>query len=273
MPTHWEELSLARCAWLYGRVNELPAEIKAYYLAFASGERSVRPDDMEQVAAFAAEALEKLAGMPEGTLLRSEEILPLSEVILPRFVCGVAGHLDYQSVGVKSFRRRSRRYYYPLSGTDVAGKSTPLSGLCAAELCQVSDIVMSGNLELAPLALALCCRRRGEAYNEVRAQRRSAVWGDLPATVYWELWAQVSSAHEYLRGCFPECYGKGGGTGKGGGAVWSDQLVAMAVGNPMALPGLQTMNGYEFVHLMNESIKNKTEQWKMSAALSGLGGR
>ena len=154
-------------------------------------------------------------------------------------------------------------------------KRQPLSGVTAIEFCQLSDIICAENIALAPLAVAIVCRRKSERYDEELAQNRAALFGSLPASVYWELWAQTSGAHQYLKAAFPNCYGTGGGdsSGKAEPAVWCDTLVAMSTDKPSELEHLQRMNAYDFVHLLSENIKRRTEEWKMKAALASCGVR
>lgn len=271
IPTHWEELTLAQCVWLWGRVKKSSAALREHYLSYASADGPKEATDKGELTGFVSEAVGYLIAAPaeEAKLLEEADLMVIASAILPRFVCGVLGCVDYASTGASGFRHRCRGYQYPKAGADVMGMPTPLSHLSAGELCQVSDIVMSGNMALAPLAVAICCRQKGEAYDEQKALKRAAGFAALPASVYWEVWSRVSAAHGYLRGCYAECYGKEG-TGSGKPVLWSNQLTAMAVGNPSSLLQLQRMNGYEFVHLMNESTKQKAEEWKMNAALSGL---
>lgn len=273
LPTHWDEITLSQCVWLHNKVGGLPDHLRKYYLSYAQQETQEGTRDLLD---FSSEVLVYLGLIPTNVMSRAkpEHILALSATVLPLFVCGVMGSVEYSFLGRKSFWHHGRRYCYPATGRDVMGIATPLSGLSAIELCQVSDIILSGNIALAPLAVVICCRLKREAYNEARAQRRADHFAQLPASIYWELWALVSAAHQCLKSNFPECYGKeSSGETTTKGAVWCDSLVALAVGNPGTLTYLQQMNGYDFVHLLNESIKHKTEEWKMNAALSGLGVR
>lgn len=209
------------------------------------------------------------------TDLKTEDDKRRALALLPRFIIGVLGIVDYPVRGITSFRYKGRRYYLPKSGTDISGELTPLSGVTAIEFCQLSDIVCAENIALAPLAVAIVCRRKSERYDEELAQNRAALFGSLPASVYWELWAQTSGAHQYLKAAFPNCYGTGGGdsSGKAEPAVWCDTLVAMSTDKPSELEHLQRMNAYDFVHLLSENIKRRTEEWKMKAALAACGVR
>lgn len=277
IPTHWEDITLTQCAWLYHKANEQSPALLDYYRSFASDTAPEPYANIDELTRFTSEVVGYLADVPEGLMLqtRREDIMTLAMAVLPRFIIGVLGIVDYPVRGITSFRYKGRRYYLPKSGTDISGELTPLSGVTAIEFCQLSDIVCAENIALAPLAVAIVCRRKGERYNEELAQKRAALFASLPASVYWELWAQTSGAHQYLKAAFPNCYGTGGGdsSGKAEPAVWCDTLVAMSTDKPSELDHLQRMNAYDFVHLLSENIKRRKEEWKMKAALASCGVR
>lgn len=274
VPTRWEEITLSQCGWLYTELSNASTELRDYYLSFARGAISTSHADMHEVEKFSGNVMEHLAGIPWTVLSSSERIdlMSLAGAVLPRFVCGVLGYVDHANVGVKYFRCRGWKYHLPKDGTDIMGNLTPLSGLTAEEFCQISDIVISGDLSLAPLALSIVCRRWNEKYYEKRAQRRAGRFAQLPASIYWDLWTRVSCAHDYLRDNYPNVYGSANNAQVEPtvtGPMWCNTLVALAAGHPSELEYLKHMNGYEFVHLVSENIKQKSEEWKMNAALSG----
>ena len=277
LPTHWEDITLTQCAWLYHKVNEQTPSLLDYYRSFASDTAPEPYRDIDELTRFTSEVVGYLAGIPVELMLqtRNVDIMTLAMAVLPRFVVGVLGIVDYPVKGIGSFRYKGRRYILPKSGSDISGELTPLSGVTAIEFCLLSDIVSAGNMAMAPLAVAVMCRRKGEQYSEEIAQKRAALFGSLPASVFWELWALASGAHQYLRNAFPNCYGTGGGDSseKAELAVWCDTLVAMATDKPSELENLQRMNAYDFVHLLSENIKRRTEEWKMKAALASCGVR
>lgn len=277
LPTHWEDITLAQCAWLYHKVNEQTPALLDYYRSFASTTAPEPYRDIDELTRFTSEVVGYLAGVPAELMLqtRNEDIMTLAMAVLPRFVVGVLGNVDYPVKGIGSFRYKGRRYILPKSGSDISGELTPLSGVTAIEFCLLSDIVSAGNMAMAPLAVAVMCRRKGEQYSEEMTQKRAALFGSLPASVFWELWVLASGAHQYLRNAFPNCYGTGGGDSseKAEPAVWCDTLVAMATDKPSELEHLQRMNAYDFVHLLSENIKRRTEEWKMKAALASCGVR
>lgn len=277
IPTHWEDITLAQCAWLYYKTNEQPPALLDYYRSFASDMAPEPYANIDELTRFTSEVVGYLADVPEELMLqtRREDIMMIAMAVLPRFVIGVLGIVDYSVRGITSFRCKGRRYYLPKSGTDISGELTPLSGVTAIEFCLLSDIVSAGNMAIAPLAVAVMCRLKGEQYSENIAQKRAILFGSLPASVFWELWAQTSGAHQYLKAAFPNCYGTGSGdsSGKAEPAVWCDTLVAMSTDKPSELEHLQRMNAYDFVHLLSESIKRRTEEWKMKAALASCGVR
>lgn len=277
IPTHWEDITLAQCAWLYHKVHEQSPALLDYYRSFVSDVVPEPFTDIDALTRFTADAIGYLANVPEDRVLqiRREDVMTLALAVLPRFVTGVLGIVNYPVRGITSFRHKGRRYYLPKSGADISGELTPLSGLSAIEFCQLSDIVCAENIALAPLAVAIVCRRKRERYDEDQAQKRAALFGCLPASVYWELWALASGAHQYLKAAFPNCYGTGGGEAaeKAEPAVWSDTLVSMSIDKPSELMHLQRMNAYDFVHLLSENIKRRTDEWKMKAALACCGVR
>ena len=278
IPTHWEDITLAQCAWLYHKVNEQSPALLDYYRSFASDMAPEPYADIDDLTRFTSEVIGYFADIPVDLMLqiRNNDIMTLAMAVLPRVVVGVLGIVDYPVKGIASFRYRGRRYNLPKSGADIAGELTPLSGVTAIEFCLLSDIVCAGNMAMAPLAVAIVCRRKRERYSEEVAQKRAALFGSLPASVFWELWALASGAHQYLRSAFPNCYGKAGegdSADKSEPAVWCDTLVGMAADKPSELDSLQRMNAYDFVHLLSESIKRKTEEWKMKAALASCGVR
>lgn len=277
IPTHWEEITLAQCAWLYHKANEQPSALLDYYRSFGSDAAPEPYTDIDELTRFTAQVVGYLAGVPQELMLqiRREEIMTLALAVLPRFVTGVLGNVDYPVRGMASFRYKGRRYHLPRSGADISGELTPLSGVTAIEFCQLSDIVCAANITLAPLAVAVVCRRKGDRYDEELAQKWAAAFGSLPASIYWELWALASGAHQYLKTAFPNCYGTGSGDSveKAEPAVWCDTLVAMSADKPSELKHLQQMNAYDFVHLLSEHIKRRTEEWKMKAALACCGVR
>lgn len=275
LPARWEEITLAQCAWLYRKVQEQSPALVDYYRAFASQTAPEPYEDTDELTRFTAEVVGYLTGMPRELMLQTHrsDVMGLALSVLPRFVLGMLGAVDYPVQGIASFRHGSSRYHLPKSGMDISGEPTPLSTLTAIEFCQLSDLAAGGNLSMAPLAVAIACRRKGEPYDEAAAQARAARFGDLPASLYWELWSLVSAAHQYLKTAFPACYGKGG---DGNEAVaesgaWCNTLVSMAADRPSELAQLQRMNAYDFMHLLSENIKRKTEEWKMKTALAGCG--
>ncbi|MFI3306638.1 MAG: hypothetical protein R3Y68_09035 [Rikenellaceae bacterium] len=271
-PATWEDVTLEQCAWLSEKIGEQPEEIVEYYKSFASDDGVKLPNDMKALEAFVAESIGYLLDLPNELRLQTRrgDIKTLGSAILPKFVLGALGYVDYQVEGVKSFKHRRSTYLLPESGIDIGGQFTPLSKMTAIEACYLSDIVMARNIAFAPLAIAIACRKKGEPYNEDVAQRRAADFKSLPASIYWELQALVTAAHDYLRECYKASYGKGKKSGQGASTpMWSNTLVEMAVGKPSELEVLHKMNFYDFVHLLNERNKTKQEEWKMKAALSG----
>lgn len=277
IPTHWEDITLAQCAWLYHKANEQSPALLDYYRSFASNVVPEPHANIDELTRFTSEVIGYIADVPEELMLqtRREDIMTLAMALLPRFVIGVLGIVDYPIRGVTSFRHKGHRYYLPKSGTDISGELTPMSGVTAIEFCLLSDIVCADNITLAPLAVAIACRRKGERYDEELAQKRAASFVSLPASIYWELWALASGTHQYLKSTFPKCYGTGEGDSaeKTEPAVWCDTLVAMSTDKPSELEHLQRMNAYDFVHLLSENIKRRTEEWKMKAALASCGVR
>lgn len=278
IPTHWEDITLAQCAWLHHKVNEQSPALLDYYRSFASDVAPEPYANIDELTRFTSEVIGYFAGIPVDLMLQTwnNDIMTLSMAVLPRFVVGVLGIVDYPVTGISSFRYKGRRYIMPKSGADISGELTPLSGVTAIEFCLLSDIVSAGNMAMAPLAVAIMCRRKGEQYSEEIAQKRAALFGSIPASVFWELWTLASGAHQYLRNAFPNCYGKAGegeSAEKSEPAVWSDTLVGLAADKPSELDNLQRMNAYDFVHLLSENIKRRTEEWKMKTVLASCGVR
>lgn len=277
IPTHWEDITLTQCAWLYHKTNEQSPALLDYYRSFASITAPEPYGDIDELTRFTSAVVGHLARIPNKLMLcaLSDDVMTLAMAVLPRFVVGVLGIVDYQVKGIASFRNRGRCYHLPKSGVDIAGELTPLSGVTAIEFCHLSDIVSAGNIALAPLAVAIVCRRKRELYREDITQRRAALFGSLPVSIYWELWALVSGAHQYLKVEFPACYGSGGENSSSNTepSGWYDTLVAMSTDKPSELEHLQRMNAYDFMHLLSENIKRRKEEWKMKAALASCGAK
>lgn len=302
IPVRMEEATLAQCAWLWLRIQTLSPELQAHYQKPAvemPGKQEELPglhapeEGAKQQTAkarpaqtltaeaerFEAEALAMLAGVRPEKLacIPKKELHKLAEAVLPRFTAGISGYIRHAATGAKSFRHKLRKYHFPVCGTDITGAPTPLSGLTAAEFCQLSDIIGMQNMTLAPLAVALVCRPRREPYNELRAQRRAREFKWLPASIYWELWASVAAAHSYLQEAFPECYAKRSAkprceapeeeaAAQSSPPAWSETLFSLALDKPSELEYLEHMNCYDFMRLLAANIRKRAEELKAQKA-------
>ncbi len=276
MPTHWEDITLTQCAWLYKHLYEQSDELVDYYRSLVNEDKKpLNPRDIEGFEDFYTSAICYLSSTPQELLQSTnvEDVEKLAMGILPRFILGIMGHIEADvAKGARSFKLGWKTYYMPSSGVDISGDPTPLSSLSAVEGCNLSDIILANNIGLASVAIAISCRPKGERYNEGKVQQRIELFKSLPASVYWELWVLTSAAHNYLRASYKDCYGQGGGSGfrSSAGPTWTNTLTSMAINNPRNLEYLQQMPYYDFMHLLSERHKDKKEEWKKSAALAGL---
>ncbi len=270
VPSSWNDITLEQCAWLSQQLNKQPDDIIEHYKSYM--EEKLKPAKSPIVLnSFASDCISYLLKIPQKLQkkIRPADLSTLGKAMLPRFILGVIGYLDYKHQGIKHFSQKWQKYYFPKAGTDIAGEPTPLSGLTAMEACQLTDIVMSDNIEFAPLAIAIACKRKGDKYNEEQIKSLANKFKQLPASIYWELAGQVSAAHSYLQTCYKACYGKGKKAKRMSTPIWTDAMVSMSLNKPSELKHLQEMPFYDFMHMLHEHNKLKKEEWEMRAALSG----
>lgn len=90
IPTHWEDITLTQCAWLYHKANEQPTALLDYYRSFASDTAPEPYANIDELTRFTSEVVGYLADVPEGLMLqtRREDIMTLAMAVLPRFIIG-----------------------------------------------------------------------------------------------------------------------------------------------------------------------------------------
>ena len=79
IPTHWEDITLTQCAWLYHKANEQPTALLDYYRSFASDTAPEPYANIDELTRFTSEVVGYLADVPEGLMLqtRREDIMTL----------------------------------------------------------------------------------------------------------------------------------------------------------------------------------------------------
>lgn len=253
-PSAWEEITLAQAAKAEPVVRALtPEERELYTAGKVTGATANRE--------FEEGLIKALTGMGD------EEVAQIGgndrRMLVAACACVVqvcAG--GYADIGdIAGFNFRGNRYAYPTSGLDVAGNTTPLSGVTALRLCMVMDIAALGTLSAAPLLVAAMVSN-DISVDALRTLSRT--FDDLPMVYYWRASALLYGAHEYLRREFAACYYTGGtgGTSTGGTPpTWDDRLVYVA-GNVESLPYVEAMPAYEFMRVLNAKLKDEINRWR-----------
>lgn len=276
-PTRWQELPISDAVKLQTLVKELPETVADHFRSLAGPAEEVVPvqgDDVGALLDFWRKALHALSGCPLPVLDKTADtdVHALGEHCLTLFVFSLLAAPLYRPEGIEAFDTDGEWLVIPASGTDALGNTVPLSGITAKEFCDASDITAADDLTLAPLLLAVLCRPEGEPYDEERAKARARKMGDVPMSIYLEVYTRLMEMHAYLRGEYPKLYGsdKGGDKSNGEPDTWSDKLLFVADDRPSEKTWAERLNAYEFVRMLDAKLKREKQKWEMVAATRGL---
>ena len=276
-PTRWQELPVSDAVKLQALVKELPDAVADHFRSLVGPAEEVTPvqgDDVGALLDFWRKALHALSGCPLPVLDKTADtdVHALGEHCLTLFVFSLLAAPLYHSEGIEAFNTNGERLVIPATGTDALGNAVPLERITAKEFCDASDITATGDLTLAPLLLAVLCRPDGEPYDEEGAKTRARKMGDVPMSIYLEVYTRLMEMHAYLRGEFPKLYGsdKGGDKSSDDPYTWSDKLLFVADDKPSELPYAEGLNAYEFVRILDAKLKREKQKWEIVAATRGF---
>ena len=244
--------------------DELPDGIKGYYGALLAGKDSELKES-EALYVFFGKTLSILANMPQELSQRiaAEDIDMLRDKIFDALIVTLLIAPVYESSQMEKFEWGGEVFYLPISDIDVVGDRMPYASGIAKEMCVASDVCIGANFRLAALTVAILCRPQGEEYNENAAKKRAKIFEGLPAAIYLEVFTQLFSAHSYLQGEYPYCYGMNENgarlKGKGKPSTWCDRMLYVADDKPSELPIVEKMLFYDFMQLLNGKIKRQRE--------------
>lgn len=275
-PTRWQELPVSDAVKLQALVKELPDAVADHFRSLVGPAEEVTPvqgDDVGALLDFWRKALHALRMPVAGTRQTSgTDEHALGEHWPDAVRVFVTGGSLVPLGGIEAFNTNGERLVIPATGTDALGNAVPLERITAKEFCDASDITATGDLTLAPLLLAVLCRPDGEPYDEEGAKTRARKMGDVPMSIYLEVYTRLMEMHAYLRGEFPKLYGsdKGGDKSSDDPYTWSDKLLFVADDKPSELPYTEGLNAYEFVRILDAKLKREKQKWEIVAATRGL---
>ena len=197
-PEGWADIPLDRAIRLHEACAALPERIRAVYAPVFDEKAepvALPEEDLAAFAAFQREVVEILCGIPANQLAGADtgEVAAVYRMLELFAVSMMYGTLGFEPSGAAYFDWQGERYYYPASGTDMAGNPVYMQGLSALQLAQVSDLAaVGGKMEAGEYAyaatmVAVVCLKEGEVYTEELARRRTPLFATLPMSVVLEV--------------------------------------------------------------------------------------
>lgn len=165
---------------------------------------------------------------------------------------------------ITSFAWGNKQLQVPKSSRNEAHHLRPLATISAAQFCRATDLFLADALQHAHLIVALLCLPQGEAYDELKIEKRAQTLKEIPFCIAQQLFQQLKQTHQYLQLYFPQCYQnqkprlnqvphkelipKFAG--------WYEMLFWLANYTPSEIKVIERMNLYTCVHLLECRLKN-----------------
>lgn len=258
----WYDVNLLRCVRLDTYVRSLPEWLHRF---LKEGDDSEVENPFLVIDAYLS-FLEILSNIP-ATQLKTcalSDIKNLYEQYTQHFVVSMFGSVSYLRTGIKSFKVGGMEYCLPVSDVDLSGNVMPGCDVTALEICEVSDLHLSGYTQptgpytYAANIASILCRPEGEPYfgNERICKQRAERFATLPMPVVFEVYSILVGIHKYASNLYPNLYKTASGTGGKSKTMdfgWGGKIMWLA-GGVENDSFVERMNAYEFLRRISYKI-------------------